>query len=74
VGFFVLIIFILQGGIYNNNIINSAFLLNISFIDEEKNSKIYQKITKTNYLVQNQEIGKIREFNPHFYQIIIFFK
>jgi len=53
VGFFMLIIFILQGGIYNNNIINSAFLLNISFIDEEKNSKIYQKITKTNYLVPN---------------------
>jgi len=37
VGFFVLIIFILQGGIHNNNIINSDFLLDNSIIQEEKN-------------------------------------
>ena len=63
VGFFVLIIFILQGGkhtIYTDWSLFSEFISIIFDRATYKTTKNQEKIRKTNHLVPNQEITTIR--------------
>jgi hypothetical protein len=65
VGFFVLIIFILQGGkhtIYTDWSLFSEFISIIFDRATYKTTKNQEKIRKTNYLVQNQEIRSFQVF------------